>query len=227
MAKLRVPGLQGWIGARSIPVWGPWHHYKPLEGCCLLPRGCKFPLWGKPKAQSPPAHDQSLAGQHGHSHTPPLPQLLWVLHPACFCRKKGTGASSPAPQSPPAPILLGALSTSHVYAGPTAHTVTARSLPPSLLVQWRVSGAALSLQLGPRERNKGAIFISSLIGSGGRGQEKRPVFAKHDNRQEILLWLFEVGFFLSLFLFLKRAGTASVQSKNNQALAATSAMCSH
>lgn len=107
------------------------------------------------------------------------------------------------------------------------HTVTAPSLPPSLLVQWRVSGAALSLQLGPRERNKGAIFISSLIGSGGRGQEKRPVFAKHDNWQEILLWLFKVGFFLSFFLFLKRAGTASGQSKNNQALAATSAMCSH
>lgn len=130
MAKLRVPGLQGWMGARSVPVWGPGHHYKPLVGCCLLPRGCKFPLWGKPKAQSPPAHDHSLPGQHDHSHPPPLPQPLWVLHPACFCRKNGTGASSPAPQSPSAPILLGPLSTCRVYVGPTAHGDS--SVPPTL-----------------------------------------------------------------------------------------------
>lgn len=130
MAKLRVPGLQGWMGARSIPVWGPGHHYKLLAGCCLLPRGCKFPLWGKPKAQSPPVHDHSLLGQHDHSHPPPLPQPLRVLHPACFCRKNGTGASSPAPQSPSAPILLGPLSTCRVYVGPTAHGDS--SVPPTL-----------------------------------------------------------------------------------------------
>lgn len=97
---------------------------------CLLPWGCKFPLWGKPKAQRPPAHDQSLPGQHGHSHPPPLPQPLWVLHPACFCRKNSTGASSPAPQSPPALVLLRALSTSRVYVGPTAHGDS--SVPPTL-----------------------------------------------------------------------------------------------
>lgn len=110
-------------------MW-PGHHYKPPAGCCLFPRGCKFLLWGMPKAKRPPARDQSLPGQHGHSQPPPLPQSLWVLHPACFCRKRGTGASSPAPQSPSAPILLGALSTSRVCVGPTAHGDS--SVPPTL-----------------------------------------------------------------------------------------------
>lgn len=55
--------------------------------------GLQIPTLGKTKTQSSPACDQSLAGQHGHSQPPPLPQPLWVLHPACFGRKKGTGAS--------------------------------------------------------------------------------------------------------------------------------------
>lgn len=210
MAKLTVPGLQGRMGARSIPVWGPGHPYKPLVRCCLLPRGCRFPLWGKPKAQSSPACDQSLPGQHGHSQPPPLPQPLCVLHPACFCRQTGTGASSAAPQSPSAPILLGHCQQA-VSVQDLPHTVTARALPPSPLVQRGVSGAALLLQLGPRERNKGAIFISSLVGSRGRGQEKRTVFAKHDNRQEIFFWLFEVGF-VSLSLPLCKEGRHSIRT---------------
>lgn len=211
VAKLTVPGLQGWMGARSNPVQEPGHRYKPLAGCCLLPRGCRFPLWGKPKkAQSFPAHDQSLPGQHGHSQPPPIPQPLCVLHPACFCRETSPGASSLAPGSPCAPILLGALSSSCVHGGPTAHGDS--SGPPTLaLVHGRVSGAALSLQLGPRERNKGAIFISSLVGSGGRGQEKRTVFAKHDNGQEIFFWLFEVGF-VSLSLPLFKEGRHSIRT---------------
>lgn len=151
-----------------------------------------------------------------HTHLP-------LLSPRGFCvplaaAGRGTGASSPAAQSPSAPILLRALSTCRVYVGPTAHGDS--SVPPTLTARAVESfRAALSLQLGPRERNKGAIFISSLVGSGEKGQEKRPVFAKHNNRQEIFLWLFEAGFFFSLFLFLKRAGTASGQFKNNQALA--------
>lgn len=65
--------------------------------------------------------------------------------------------------------------TCRVDVGPTA---TVRSLPPSapLCVQRSISGAALSLRLGPRDRNKGAILISSFAGERrDRPREKSSV----------------------------------------------------
>lgn len=107
----------------------------------------------------------------------------------------------------------GIVNTRRVYVGPTAHGGDS-SVPPTL-VQRRVSGAALSLQLGPRERNKGAIFISSLARSRERAREQTSVCKTQQSAGNFP----PAFFFFPLFLFLKRGDIASGQFKDNQALA--------
>lgn len=176
------------------------------------------------KPRGPPARDQSLPGQHGHSYPPPLPQPLWVLHPACFCRKNGTGASSPAPQSPSAPILLRALSTCRVYVGPTTYGDS--SVPPTLAARAVESFRSRTFAaVGPQGKEQRSHFhLQPRWEWRERAREKTSVCKTRQSAGNFPLafrgWVF---FSLSLFIFLKRAGTASGQFKNNQA---TSAMCS-
>lgn len=119
--------------------------------------GLQIPTLGKAKkTQSSPAHDQSLPGQHVHSHPPPFPQPLCVLHPACFCRETGPGASSSAPGSPPAPTLLGALSPSRVCVGPTTHGDS--SGPPTLALRLWSFRSRTFAAVGPQGKEQRSHF---------------------------------------------------------------------
>lgn len=189
-----------------------------VPGCCLFPQGCKFLLWGIPKAQRPPARDQSLPGQHGHSQPPPLHQPLWVLHPACFCRKKGTGASSPAAQSPSAPILLGALSTSRVCVGPTAHGDS--SVPPTLAVPAVESLRSCTFAaVGPQGKEQRSHFhLQPHWEWRERPTEKTSVCKTRQSAGNFPLAF--RGWFFSLSLPLFKEGRHSIRTvQNNQSLA--------
>lgn len=109
MAKLTASGLQCWMDARSIPVRGPRHRRKPPAGCHLLPQG------EKPKARNERAWSPQPVISHCREDTATHTPSSAPRGPRCLLAAAHARASSPAPQSPPAPILPAALSTHAVF----------------------------------------------------------------------------------------------------------------
>lgn len=88
-----------------------------------------------------------------------------------------------------------------VAVGPAARRRPSHPRRRALCVQRSVSGAALSLRLGPRDRNKGAILISSFAGERrDRPREKSSVCKTQQSAGNFPPALTGC-FFSSLFLF--------------------------
>lgn len=156
---------------------------------------------------SPPAHDQSLPGRHGHSHPPPLP-----LPPAGFAARwlpqeeqRRSFVSSTA-KSFCAHPARGIVNTCRVYVGPTAQGDS--SVPPTLATRSCSGGFPephFRCSWAPGKGTKEPFSSPASPGAEGEGERKEQCLQNTTIGRKFSSGFLSLGFssppLLSLFLF--------------------------
>lgn len=152
-----------------------------------------------------------------HSH-------LLFLSPCVFCIPLASverPAQVPRHQHQGALVLPSCSGHCHqaVFTEDLLHMVTARALPPWLSCTGEFLEPRFRCSWAPGKGTKEPFSSPASLGVEGEGKRKEQCLQNTTMGRKFSSGFLRLGLFLSLFLFLKRADTASGQFKNNQALA--------